>query len=257
MHITHWVPSSGAPPAWPCVKSWINLELPDGAGKTFVQSLAGSVKHVWNKVVREFLESKSDWLFSTHHDVTFDPQTLKRLLSWDKPLVSALIFMRHSPTVPHVWKQYDNFEEYYAHRITDTREWFYRHPDYIRFGPFVMDPKPEDALFKISFTSTACTIIHRSVFEKMREFVHDEWFVCDSEISGGGEDRRFFQYATLAGIDGYVDRSCIAGHIAGDIATGAADFIAWDSVSTWRNTGERDAKGLEATTWTENVSDNP
>lgn len=242
MHITQWVPSSGAPPPWSCLTSWVNLELPDGVNRTFRTSPPGSIKYFWNNVVKEFLESKSDWLFSTHHDVQFVPQTLTRLLSWNEPLISALVFMRHNPVVPQIWKAYEDNDFNYAMRINDTRAWFYEHKEYIRFGPFVMDPRPDDALTPVSFTSTACTLIHRSVLEDMQEHIGEEWFICDSE-TGGGEDRRFFEFAKEAGYVGMVDRSCIAGHVAGDIATSSADFIAWDSISTFENTGQIENNG--------------
>ena len=238
MHITHWVPTSGASPLWSPLTSWINLKLPKGATKTFKPSLPGSVKYFWNQAIREALELNSEWIFSTHLDVHFVPETLLRLLSWKEPLISALVFMRHNPVVPHIWKKYDNESNHYAMRVNDTREWFFKNKDYIRFGPFVMDPRPKDALVSVDFTSTACTLIHRSVFEDMKKLVGEEWFVCDDELAGGGEDRRFYEFAKLAGYDPKVDRSCIAGHVAGDIATSSADFIAWDSISTYQGTGE-------------------
>lgn len=219
--------------------------LPEGATKTFKVSYAGSIKEIWNEVVKEFLATKSEWLFSTHDDIIYVPETLTRLLSWNKPFVSALVFMRHSPIIPHIWQHYEGHETYYAHRIRDTRQWFHDNPDYIRFGPFVMEERPDDALVEVDFTSTSCTLIHRSVLERMREFIHDEWFVCDSEKKGGGEDRRFFTYAKIAGFPGLVDRSCVAGHIAGDIPSSAADFIMWDSASTFNGTGEPELKELE------------
>jgi len=204
--------------------------------------MAGSVRYVWNEVIRDFLKTDAEWIFSTHHDVAFVPETLNRLLSWDKPFVSALIFMRHNPVVPHIWKAYDDEGGKYAMRINDTRAWFYSHKEWIKFGPFVMEPRPDDALEPVIFSSTACTLIHRTVFEDIRAKLPNQndgyWFVCDNEVSGGGEDRRFHEYALQAGYQGYIDRSCIAGHIAGDIPTSSADFIAWDSVSDFRDTGE-------------------
>jgi hypothetical protein len=219
------------------------MQLPEGAKRTFKQSTAGSVRIVWNDTVREFLETDAEWMFSTHHDVTFVPETLTRLLSWNKPIVTALVFMRHNPVLPQIWRTFDEKQQHeYAMRVSDTREWFYRHKEYIRFGPFVMDPCPEDALVEIGFAATACTLIHRQVFLDIRDKIpnqHDGyWFVCDNESTGGGEDRRFYEYARQVGYEAYVDRSCIAGHVAGDIATSSADFIGWDSISEFQATGE-------------------
>jgi hypothetical protein len=244
MHIYHWVPSAGGPlPYWSPAKSWVNLQLPEGAKRTFSPSPAGSVRYVWNEEVRKFLATDAEWMFSTHHDVAFVPETLNRLLSWDKPLVSALVFMRHNPALPQIWRTYDDkVQDQYAIRVTDTREWFYGHKEYIKFGPFVIDPRPDDALVEVGFAATACTLIHRQVFLDIRDKIPYQndgyWFVCDNEVTGGGEDRRFYVYARQVGYTPLVDRSCIAGHIAGDIPTSSFDFIAWDSVGDFLNTGE-------------------
>ena len=234
MKIVHWVPSSGERPSWKCVECWNNLEIPEGASKKFIRSLPGAIKWHWNRVCKDFLDTDADWLFSTHHDVVFDTGTLMRLLSWDKPLISALLFMRNSPVIPHIWSSEDKSLNGYVQKINATREWFQKHIDAVRFTPFVMEERPDDALVSIGFTSTACTLIHRSVLEGMRELIGDDWFLTDQE-DGGGEDRRFFEYARAAGFESYVDRSCIAGHIVGDIATSSADFIAWDSVSIFQD----------------------
>jgi hypothetical protein len=221
------------------VLSWFNLLLPPDTSLRLVPSGAGNLKHIWNQVVKDFLKTDDEWLLSAHHDVVFAPETLLRLLSWNKPLISALIFMRQSPVIPHIWRAYDGHIEHMTQRIQDTKQWFYSHPDWIKFGAFVMDPRPEDALVKVDFTSTSLTLIHRSVLETMRPYVADVWFEMDDEIKGGGEDRRFFENAKMAGFDAYVDRSCVAGHLVGDVPTSVADFIAWEAVSTFEGTGEQ------------------
>lgn len=237
MKVTIWIPAADSP-RWPCVMSWLNINKPaDCEEIKFVRSGANNVKYSWNRVIENFLKSDHDWLLSVHNDVVFEPDTLNRLLSWDKKLISALIFMRQSPIVPHIWKQYDDPTKY-AHRIQDTREWFFKHPELIRFGSFIAEPRPEDALVPIDFTSTSCTLIHRSVLEGMRELVADVWFEWDDDYNGGGEDRRFFENAAKCGFEAFVDRSCVVGHLVGDIPTSVADFIAWENVSVYEDTGE-------------------
>lgn len=237
MNITHWVPTGSTIAHWPCVLSWINMVIPDGATRTFYKGKVNNPRYSWNKAVKDFIASDSEWLFSTHDDVVYEPETLRHLLSWNQPLISALVFMRQSPVVPHIWKSYKK-GELYAHRIQDTHDWFMSHKEYIRFGPFIMTPRPEDALAPIDFTSTSCTLIHRSVLEAMSKECGEEWFVCDDDEYGGGEDRRFFEIAGRAGFQGYVDRSCIVGHLTGDIPTSSAEFIAWNSISVFHDTGE-------------------
>lgn len=239
MKITHWVPTWRDNARWPCVLSWMNLKVPDGAERVFYRGVTNALRQSWNKAVKDFLASDSEWLFSTHDDVVFEPDTLRHLLSWNQPLISALIFMRQAPIVPHIWKAYNKGEQY-AHRIQDTREWFAKHTDYIKFGSFIMTPRPLDALVPIDFTSTSCTLIHRSVLEAMSKECGEEWFLMDDEMAGGGEDRRFFEIAARAGFQAYVDRSCVVGHLMGDIQASSADFIAWNNISVFHNTGEKE-----------------
>jgi hypothetical protein len=221
--------------------SWWNLATPDGQRMELVpgKALPESIEHTWNKTLKEFLETDSDYILSLHNDVVTHPHTLMRLLSWDKPLVSALVFMRQSPVVPHIWQSYPDSMFKYALRVKDTRDWFMDHKEYINFQAFVMDPRPEDALFSLDdgFTSTSCTLIHRSVLEAMEKNIGDRWFVRDG-FGAGGEDRRFFEEARKAGVTPYIDRSCVVGHIVGEIMTSSADFMMWDAVSTYNGIGE-------------------
>ena len=236
--ITLWIPSNGNP-RWACVDSWLGAQKIYGDRLKVERTGPGNVHVIWNQYIKDFLKTDSDYLLSCHHDVVFAPESIERLLSWDLPFVTALIFMRQSPPVPHIWNSYDGHEEVMVQRINDTREWFYNHSEWIKFGPFVMDPRPDDALVPVDFSSTSFSLIRRDVLEVMRPYVADMWFEMDDEIKGGGEDRRFFQNARMAGFQGYVDRSCVVGHLVGDIPTSAADFIAWDSASVFNNTGEQ------------------
>jgi hypothetical protein len=235
--VTLWIPAAESP-RWPCVMSWLHMDDAD-CQLSFVKSGANNIKFSWNKVVKDFLATDGDWLFSSHNDVQFDPGTLPRLLSWGKPLVSALIFMRTSPVLPHIWASYEDHQHPYIMRINDTYNFFRQHNEYAsKFGPFIMDPRPDDALTEIDFTSTSCCIIHRSVLEKMRVIIGEEWFRWDNDYNGGGEDRHFFEVARAAGFPAFVDRSCVAGHLVGDIATGVMDFITWQNTNKFEGTGE-------------------
>jgi len=237
--VTLWVPAAESP-RWPCVESWLNMKAPDGCNMKFVRSGANNVKYSWNKVVKDFLESDSDYLFSCHNDVVFLPDTLPRLMSWNKPIVSALVFHRQSPQLPHIWRGDVPGQRPYGQKILETRQWFVEHLKDIQPGPHIIEPQTEDALVEVDFTSTSCVVIHRSVFEKMREEVKDLWFVWDDDYGGGGEDRNFFEHARIAGFPVYVDRSVIAGHIIGDVPTGSMDFMMWTQSATFKGLGEDD-----------------
>jgi hypothetical protein len=219
----------------------MHTETPEEVTQLYWQrTTPGNIHVIWNQAVKDFLESDSDYLWSVHDDVLYHPNTLVRLLSWGKPLVSALVFHRQSPVLPHIWKNYEDGGPY-AMRIQDTYNWFLSHREEVKFGPHIIEPRPDDALAEVNFTSTSCTLIHRKVLEDMREEVEDKWFIMDDEIRGGGEDRRFFEYARKAGYIGYVDRSCIAGHIIGDVPTGSLDFVMWTQSSTFKGYDKMDS----------------
>jgi hypothetical protein len=138
-----------------------------------------------------------------------------------------MMFMRMGPIAPHIWAgKPEGLPDGpgYCTRLRETCQWFYQHEEAIKFGPQVLEPRPDDALYRVDFTSTGCTLIHRSVLEAMK----DPWFVKDvGELKDQGEDRYFFENARAAGFDGYVDRSCIAGHMRTDVSTGVVDFMVW------------------------------
>lgn len=229
------------------------MEYPDGWKLRFVHSKANNPKYSWNKVVQDFLLTDGDWLWSCHNDICFHPNTLMRLLSWDKPLISALTFMRNGPTLPHIWKSYDEHKIYIL-RVNDTKEFFMRHPESMKeWGPQVLEPRPDDALAEVDFTSTSCTLIHRKVLEAMRAKYGDGWFVMDNDYTGGGEDRRFFEHAREVGFPAFVDRSCTVGHLAGDTPMGVMDFMIYNSVSDFAGTGERGLFNIDKIKW--NVGD--
>lgn len=240
--ITLWVPAGEGPRGWSEVMTWWNMQTPGNQRMPLVPGYAqaNAIRITWNDTIKKFLQSDSDYIFSIHNDIIAAPETLMRLLSWGKPLISALVFMRQSPVVPHIWASYkEDHSQPYAMRLNDTMEWFMKHKDTaIKFGPYVLDPRPDDALVEVDFTSTACCLIHRSVLEEMSKEIGEDWFKLDKEDVGGGEDRNFFEHARKAGFPGYVDRSCVVGHAVGEIATSAADFVAWMSVSDFANTGE-------------------
>lgn len=222
-----WVPTAEGP-KWPCVESWMTIDWPRGDGNchSFMHTGANNIRYSWNQAVRNFLSTDKDWLWSCHNDVRMQPGTLKRLASWDKPLVGAMVFMNHGPVMPHLWDGCIEGKPGYRFRIKETVDWYKEHKDAVVTGAHIIEPRPDDALYgPISFTSTSCLLIHRSVLEAMQ----DPWFEWDDDYTGGGEDRRFFENARSAGFTGFVDRSCVVGH--GEANMGAREFMTWAAVT--------------------------
>lgn len=234
-----WVPcGSRIPESWSQVEAYMHTETPDNVDELYFKRTGpGNIEVIWNEVIKEFLKSEATWLWSVHDDVVYAPDALVRLMSWGKPLISALVFHRQNPQLPHIWAL-NSDKSAYMQKINETYEFYLRHYDQIRFGPFVMPVPPEDSLTEVGFTSTSCTLVHRSVLETLREPMQEKWFKLDSELTGGGEDRNFFENAKEHGFPGYVDRSCVAGHLNGDMASGVPDFIVWHQSAVFKGTGE-------------------
>ena len=224
MKVMLWVPTANArPESWLQVEAYMATVLPPGVELKFKRSLPGNQSETWNRVVLDFLESDCEYLWSVHDDIVYHPDTLARLLSWEKPLVSGLVFMRQNPAMPHIWVKGDN--GHHKQLIEETRDWFMKRERNILPGAQVIHPCPEDALVEVAYTSTSCTLIHRSVLERLREPMAEQWFLVRE--TGGGEDVRFFEYARAFGFIPYVDRSVICGHLFGIQPTGVMDFILW------------------------------
>lgn len=77
-------------------KSIYDLEIPDGYETTFQCFYGYSVDQVRN-LIADWTVKGFDYLFSVDHDITFAPDTLKKLLSHDKPVVSGVYRQRLEP----------------------------------------------------------------------------------------------------------------------------------------------------------------
>lgn len=125
-----------------------------------------------NKVVQIFLaENQADWLFWVDTDMGFAPDTLDRLMEaadpGQRPIVGGLAFTwredhadgmggwRCSP-VPTIfdWRALSTGEMGYEVRLNYSR----------------------DTLTQCAGTGSACVLIHRGVFEKIRDVYGEHWY---------------------------------------------------------------------------------
>jgi glycosyltransferase involved in cell wall biosynthesis len=134
-------------------------------GYVALRSGADGLVQARNKAVRLFLEEhKADWLLWLDTDMGFDADLLERLLEaadpTERPVVGALAFSQletgedgkggwrcqATPTV-YDWAKLDDGE------MGWTVRWDY----------------PADTLLRVGGTGSACILIHRDVFERMRD----------------------------------------------------------------------------------------
>lgn len=237
-------------PAWEFVDGLFKLD-----SRGFMVARAGTpdrplpIQEAYNHLVRQFLSSDADWLWNVNQDCLIHPQTLNRLLSWNKPIISPLAFTRYKPTVPMVYSGREQAPTAGAYVVQGayTANWIRTHKGLMKDDPTVLDEIPDDSLFEITegFVSTHCLLIRRDVLEAMP----DPWFVRVTRPGhqGTGCDRAFCEQAQKRGFNSYVDYSQIAGHLVGHQSVGALTFMAWDAITEWSDRGctfkETDSNG--------------
>lgn len=177
--------------------------IADGGGLIVVPT--SQVTNGRNEIVRGFLEHETaDWLWFIDTDMTFDPNTVDRLVEAahprDRPIVGALCFSlqggyRAVPTLYVIRPdgQVGNIFDYPADTLMET------------------------------MTGTGCLLIHRTVFEKMRDATNPdgslrfpkpyEWF-RDSQFGERpvGEDITFCVRAITLDLPVHVHTGIKCGH---------------------------------------------
>jgi hypothetical protein len=182
----------------------------DGGGRLSTQASA-NLAGPRNTVVKQFLAfGEADWLWFVDSDMVFEPDTLERLLQYadpDKaPIVGGLCFgFDEGRVVPTL---YDLVGEDDGIGVVRYNMW------------------PPDAMFQVAATGTGCILIHKSVLEKVRDFMPESrpgqvgfnqaypWFQeMEHEGQPVGEDITFCWRAGIAGVPVYVNTAVHIGHV--------------------------------------------
>ena len=213
-------------PTWAFTESILGLTAPDGF--QFIRRGPLAVDVARNELVEAFLRTPADkytHLLMVDSDAMLHPQTLKRLLSWDVPIVAALAFVRYGPCVPTVYRgAKEETPGAFQVRMQEVHEYVDKHRELMSSKPVVLEPRPPDALYEVDRTGCHCVLIRRDVLERMPA----PWFVA--ELMGRNrEDFYFYEQAQKAGYRVYVDFSCMAAHLYGDRPLAAMDHMVWDA----------------------------
>lgn len=168
------------------VKSLLKLDLPEG---TELFDVPKSAIHVARETLVTAMMQSPDcqWLFFIDDDMEFQPDLLRRLLSHNAPVVTAMAFKRIPPYSPCFYEKCE---------LTDKG---------VRLQACEFDEIPEEP-FKVEAAGAACMLIRREVFEK----ISYPWFL---PLPFTGEDIAFCLQLKKAGIPILVDPEPIVGHI--------------------------------------------
>lgn len=183
----------------------------DGGGRMALQAGA-NLSAPRNSLVRKFLAyGKADWLLMLDSDMTFKPDLLERLLDnadpEKAPIVGGLCFGFDDKA---------NIQPTLFGLVGDESS-----PQVIRYHEW-----PPDAMFQVAATGTACLLIHKSVFERVRDVELPQrggrrgfndafpWFQeTEHDDSPVSEDITFCWRAALLGIPIFVNTAVQLGHI--------------------------------------------
>jgi hypothetical protein len=143
-------------------------------------------------------------------DMTFTPNIVEKLLEFADP--------EKAPIVGGLCFGFDDRGDIQPTLFDLVGE--EKHPQVIRYREW-----PPDAMFQVSATGAACLLVHKSVFERIRDFQvpsrdrpgFNDAFPWFQELEHDGqpvsEDIAFCWRAAIAGIPLYVNTAVQLGHI--------------------------------------------
>lgn len=154
-----------------------------------------------NKLVTQFLRTKTDWLLMVDTDMVFDHDAAERLLAtaehWGCQVIGGLCY--------GVNRELGQFPTLYQNR---------------QGLPAALLDFPKGDVIKVQATGAAFTLTHREVFQAYRRDEYHPWFhhkfVPASEHHPGGwlgEDISWHWWLSSKGVDILVDTEVEAGHI--------------------------------------------
>ncbi|MFI6681885.1 hypothetical protein [Kribbella sp. NPDC050470] len=171
---------------------------------------SGSLADARNQAVEGFLASSpGEWLFWIDTDMGFEHDTVERLLEsadeTDRPIVGGLCFAQREIAQ-------DGMHGYRTAPRFTILDWVDT-PEGQRF--MGRSTYPVNALVPCAGTGSACILIHRSVFERIRDEFGPTWY---TQIVGDdgkllGEDVSFCVRAGAAGIPVHVNTAVRTTHL--------------------------------------------
>lgn len=165
---------------------------------------SGNLATSRNDLITKLLKEDAEWFWLVDTDMGFPVDTLQQLLYFadrKRPVMGALCFSLERTRFDE-----SNFSEEFKIKPVISM-W---HEDML----YDLEEYPKNSLFKVGMTSVACILIHRSVFEKLK----NNWFTL--LINQGnllGEDISFFYRLKDYKIPVYLNSAVKTSHDKGGI----------------------------------------
>lgn len=167
-----------------------------------------------NQLVAKLLDSEVEWGLLLDDDMVFEPDLLDRLLGVADPV--------ERPVVAGLTVGWNPVER----RVFPTM--YAEGPDEGRLAMVTAWPPGE--VVEVAATGAACVLVHRSVFEAVRDAgfsVERPWFDLgdNGRFGGTGEDLEFMRRVRACGFPVLVDTSVLVDHLK-VVRLGVADYVA-------------------------------
>lgn len=165
-------------------KSIYDLIIPDGYEVDFQYFYGYSIDQIRNLIASWSVNNNYDYLFSVDHDIKFDTDTLKKLLSHDKDIVTGI------------------YRQRLEREILEIYDFSYNNISYNDLSDFQ----------KVGACGFGCVLVKTSVFSKMGypQFLYQHALDHKDTFS---EDLYFCRKARECGFDLWVDSTVICDHI--------------------------------------------
>jgi hypothetical protein len=178
-----------------------------------------------NAVVQQFLKGKEEWLWFLDYDVIFNPDAIDKLLEAanpkERPIVGGMYFVNLDDGVAPVFFVNDGEKIVPLMNFTTGK------------------------LYPLLSTGMGCTLIHRSVLEKMEKLNDTDWkWFGHDELNGKilGEDLTFFMRASKLGVQPYGHTGVHLNHIKTRLLS-IDDFAARAKVEVTKHGARDNTKG--------------
>ena len=156
-----------------------------------------------NNIVRRFLGTEAEWLWMVDSDMVFESDVLDRLMAsahWkNRPIVGALCFGANRRST----------------KIFPTMYWWKEDGELLRADRTNIDFRSA-GMVEVDATGSACTLIHRSVLEKICEkhpYPKGPYAFAWDGDERVGEDVNFCIRARVEGFPIWVDCDIRVGHV--------------------------------------------